>query len=590
MFDFQVLYQLFNLDKLEFKFFDFVFSKASPAVFIYCWAGEICEHMDQTNLRRRLMPEQDFLRSEKEKYTGDNKVMDQEINTNTVKKDLDLNRNGTDELFEGSMATGNVSGENGGVLDIAGKEEVSRVNNDNDDGLLREDDGFTVVERRNKKEKQTLNVSNLTKERDLIEDKNEQRNYVIAKENIHARATANTEGYNNKARQRHRVEYKREWTVLIESEDILQLNVMTLIKEIELVVGHGALLALRPKQNRQFEATLNSEIACEKIEDGLMYKAQRVGVKRLHKSEVLVSFLHLPPDVNDREILDRLTRWGVLPILPVKRRYYPGTNVADGTRFLKVRFPKEVVSLPYSARFDTVDGPQYCRVIHDRQVKICRLCMSPGHVLRDCQGFTCRECLQQGHYARECESAKCPDCRRAIIRCICVSDSESEVEEQQVKETGNEQSGLVSGREPSEPPQNDESGSESKSEGEMGIDFELPCDQPQAEPAASPGSTEAVVDEVGSVDLVEGAGKLCLAGAVPVGGLGQDLKEPEEKDLQQQKEMKVNDLGQNFEEMSSNDSALHIVLKNRKKKKLSINLERVLLEQERRRGTRAANP
>lgn len=110
-----------------------------------------------------------------------------------------------------------------------------------------------------------------------------------------------------------RVEYKREWTVLIESADIVQLNVITLIKEIELVVGHGVLLALTPKQNRQFEATLNSETACEKIEDGLMYEAQRVGIKRLHKSEVLFSFLHLPSDVKNREILDCLAQYGGSP-------------------------------------------------------------------------------------------------------------------------------------------------------------------------------------------------------------------------------------------------------------------------------------
>lgn len=548
----------------------------------------ICEHMDQTNLRRRLLPGKDILSSEKQKDIGDN-VLDMEFNTHIGNNEMDLNRKSTDDLFDGSMIPSNVSGENGELLKRAEMEDISGINNDNDDGLLQAEDGFTVVERRNKKEKHILNVSNLTKESDLNDEENDRRNNVMSKENVQARATANTEGYNKEARERHRVEYKREWTVLIESEDIVQLNVMTLIKEIELVVGHGALLALRPKQNKQFEATLNSEIACEKIEDGLMYEAQRIGVKRLHKSEVLVSFLHLPPDVKDKEILDRLARWGVLPILPVKRRYYPGTNVADGTRFLKVRFPKEVVSLPYSARFDTVDGPQYCRVIHDRQVKICRLCMSPGHVLRDCPGFACRECLQQGHYARECDAAKCPDCRRAMIRCTCVSDSEIEVEEQQVMETRIEQAGLVSRREPSpQSPQN-----ESGNEGESKDDFELPYDQSLVDPAASPGSTEVDKIEVGGVDLVEDAGEVLPARVVPLGGVGQEPKEPdqmEKKDSQQQKETKVDELGKYLEENSSKVSALHNAVRKKRKKKLNINLERVLQEQQDRRITRIANP
>ncbi len=58
---------------------------------------------------------------------------------------------------------------------------------------------------------------------------------------------------------------------------------------------------------------------------------------------------------------------------------YPGTDIADGTRYLRVKFPKEVVSLPYSTKFDTEEGMQHFRIMHDRQVKTCRLCMNPGH-------------------------------------------------------------------------------------------------------------------------------------------------------------------------------------------------------------------
>jgi len=42
-------------------------------------------------------------------------------------------------------------------------------------------------------------------------------------------------------------------------------------------------------------------------------------------------------------------------------------------------------------------------VIHDRQVKVCRMCIQPGHILRECPDFKCRKCGTQGHYARECE-------------------------------------------------------------------------------------------------------------------------------------------------------------------------------------------
>lgn len=219
---------------------------------------------------------------------------------------------------------------------------------------------------------------------------------------------------------------KKEMTVTLETEAIEGLNVLKLIKIIKELIEPGSLLALRPGQNKTFEATFDKTEACEILEDGLIYEGQKTETKRLFKPEVMVSFLHLPPYVGDRDILQRLEKWGVEPILPLRRRFYPGTDVADGTRFIRVRFPKDIVSLPYSTRFETSDGPLYCRVIHDRQVKICRLCMSPDHMLRDCPKFTCRDCLQQGHYARECNAARCTDCQRTLIKCTCLSAEEEE--------------------------------------------------------------------------------------------------------------------------------------------------------------------
>ena len=38
---------------------------------------------------------------------------------------------------------------------------------------------------------------------------------------------------------------------------------------------------------------------------------------------------------------------------------WPGTNIADGTRFLKVQFNDSVQSLPYSAKFKTALGMEF---------------------------------------------------------------------------------------------------------------------------------------------------------------------------------------------------------------------------------------
>lgn len=156
----------------------------------------------------------------------------------------------------------------------------------------------------------------------------------------------------------------------------------------------------------------------------------------------MVSFLNLPNYIQDSEIIQKLVDWGVSPILPLRRRYHPGTTVADGTRFIRVKFPKEVMSLPYNVKFDTEEGPKYFRVIHDQQIKTCRLCGSAEHEKKDCPQFVCRECLEQGHFARDCKAPRCQGCKKTILWCRCESDEEeTEVMEtnKQMEKSSNEE-------------------------------------------------------------------------------------------------------------------------------------------------------
>lgn len=223
-------------------------------------------------------------------------------------------------------------------------------------------------------------------------------------------------GYNEAKKM---IIYSKEATVIVDLAEVRDGSVQDIIKEVNEKIGGGKILAIRPRQGKEFEITLSNEEECEKLEDGLRIKQQFCEIRKLQVREYVVSFMHLPAYVDDQDILDKLEAWGVTPSTNIKRRTYPGTEIADGTRYVKVRFPKEVVSLPYSSKFETAEGTQYFRIIHDRQVKTCRLCMDPGHVFKDCPDFICYQCKEQGHLARSCNAVKCPECRKVLVRCEC---------------------------------------------------------------------------------------------------------------------------------------------------------------------------
>ncbi len=149
-------------------------------------------------------------------------------------------------------------------------------------------------------------------------------------------------------------------------------------------------LAVRPKQNRLYEVTLTNEETCDDLMDGLEIKGAKYDVKKLQEREYVVSFMHLPAYLED--IMDKLEGRGVTPTSIIRRRYYTGTEIEYGMRFVGVKFPKEVVSLPYNTRFETAEGMQHFRIIHNRQVKTCRLCMNPEHIFKDCPEFQCYKC------------------------------------------------------------------------------------------------------------------------------------------------------------------------------------------------------
>lgn len=230
--------------------------------------------------------------------------------------------------------------------------------------------------------------------------------------------------------------YSKEATVIVNATEVRDRRVEDVIKAVIEKVGLSKVLAVRPRLNNEYEVTVTDEEACEVLKEGLTVKGIVCEVRNLQERECVVSFMHLPAYITDEEIMAKLQTWGVKVTSAIRRRYYPDTTITDGTRYVRVKFPKEVLSLPYSTRFDTAEGVQYFRIIHDRQMKICRLCMKPGHILKDCPDFSCRDCGEKGHFSRECDAVRCPECRKVLVKCECwiEEDAETDKDYEQVDE------------------------------------------------------------------------------------------------------------------------------------------------------------
>lgn len=217
------------------------------------------------------------------------------------------------------------------------------------------------------------------------------------------------------------LKYGKERTVVVELIGEDKITTMELLRSIKDVCGE--LVGCRIKGERKYEVTMRDAKGKERLMDGFKIKNTKVMARDVMANELIVSFMNLPVYIEDGAIVDKLRSWGVAAVSEIRRRVWPGTEIVDGTRYCKVKFTDTVQSLPYSTKFETLEGGEYFRVIHDKQVRVCRLCIQPGHILKDCPDFRCFKCGNQGHYARECagarERAVCAGCRKRTDECNC---------------------------------------------------------------------------------------------------------------------------------------------------------------------------
>ena len=229
-------------------------------------------------------------------------------------------------------------------------------------------------------------------------------------------------------------EIRKELVVNVEIEGDEKIGMLQLLRAVENTCGR--VVGCRTKNDGKWELTMGNARGRERLLDGFKINNTRIIASEIIKNTKIVSFLSLPIYITDKQIFDKLEQWGVEPMSPIKRRKWAGTDIYDGTRFLKVKFNEQVTSLPYSTKFETVEGMEYFRVLHDNQEKVCRLCLQAGHIVRDCPDFRCFQCGKTGHYARECTTngAEATNRDKETTNNAGVVDKEVTVEEEEQTE------------------------------------------------------------------------------------------------------------------------------------------------------------
>jgi hypothetical protein len=214
--------------------------------------------------------------------------------------------------------------------------------------------------------------------------------------------------------------FTRELSVKVDVLDNTKVKAMDIIKAVTEVAGVGSLLACIPKSGNVYEITLADKESVQIVSPGLSVGDHTFKCMEVVLDELVVSFLHLPAYVSDEQITNKLNELGVEILGSIKRRVYPNTEIADGTRHVKVRFPPQIKSLPYSMKFFDGEANAYYRVIHNKQVKVCNNCMAENHVFRECPENRCFKCSDYGHLSRNCKAERCEMCRKFGGRCVCI--------------------------------------------------------------------------------------------------------------------------------------------------------------------------
>ncbi|ESO93649.1 hypothetical protein LOTGIDRAFT_153099 [Lottia gigantea] len=216
--------------------------------------------------------------------------------------------------------------------------------------------------------------------------------------------------------------FAKENTVKVKNVDVKKVFMIDFIEAVERCIGEGLCFACVPRPLiSSIEITVNNvENAMKLCDEGLAINDEHYSVELCFSQYTVVSFFNLPSHVDDEVITNKLEHYEIEIVEKVVRHYYKQRpDVADGTRHVKCKFPPNFHSLPYVLPFDTPDGPQNFKVLHNNQTKVCFKCLSPDHEKKECPKIQCRKCKTYGHMAFNCNIEKCEKCDKYINQCKC---------------------------------------------------------------------------------------------------------------------------------------------------------------------------
>lgn len=215
----------------------------------------------------------------------------------------------------------------------------------------------------------------------------------------------------------------KELTLIVDVNDNKRVSARSVIEEAEIICGEGNVLAVVPRSGNIYEVTVKDKRSSDElVNTPFQIDGKRFKCDAIYSEEKVVSFLHLPAFIPDSEIKRKLDDYRCEMMSPIKRRMYPGTNIADGTRYVVVKFPANISSLPYTMKFDLGKNKfEYIRVKHDNQSKVCSTCLASDHLYVECPLNKCYRCNDYGHLSKYCHSVPCVRCNLYPSKCKCTS-------------------------------------------------------------------------------------------------------------------------------------------------------------------------